>query len=158
MAVSIGTQAESANLARIATRHGTVEVTGHPGGVDIRFRGKVVRFAEVDSASLYRVTPHGEREFVIVDGSTPGLYCHHVFYLVELYADGKAVASNRFGACQELKGAKFRGEDPLILLSDPYVPGRSRSPGSTNFEWKNGSIVQVSGEGSSTKITHRLHD
>jgi len=118
----------------------------HEGGVDIRFQGKVVRSAEVDSASLYRVTPNGKREFVIVDGWTPGLYCHHVFYLVELYADGKAVASDQFGACKELQGAKFQGETPLILLSDPYVPGRSRSSETAGFEWKNGSIVQVSGE------------
>jgi hypothetical protein len=146
MAVSIGAQADSANLERIETRYGTVDVREHSGGVDIRFRGKVVRSAEAASASLYRVTPNGKREFVIVDGWAPGLYCHHVFYLVELHTDGKAVASNQFGACQELRGAKFQGEDPLILLSDPYVPGQNRSSGTTNFEWKNGSIVQVSGE------------
>jgi hypothetical protein len=146
MALSIGAQAESTNLEQIETRYGTVDVMERSGGVDIRFRGGVVRSAEVESASLYHVTPNGGREFVIVDGWTPGLYCHHVFYLVELYADGKAVASNQFGVCQELRGAKFQGENPLILLSNPYVPGRSHSSGETNFEWKNGSIVQVTGE------------
>lgn len=144
--VSIGAQAESANLQRIETRYGTVDVMEHEGSVDIRFQGKVVRSAEVDSASLYRVTPNGKREFVIIDGWTPGLYCHHVFYMVELYADGKAVASDQFGVCKELQGAKFQGETPLILLSDPYVSGRSRSPETAGFEWKNGNIVQVSGE------------
>jgi hypothetical protein len=134
IAVSIGAQAENANLQRIETRYGTVEIMEHDGSVDIRFQGKVVRSAEVDSASLYRVTPNGKREFVIVDGWTPGLYCHHVFYFVELYADGKAAASDQFGACQELQGAKFQGDTPLILLSDPYIPGRSHSSEVAGFQ------------------------
>ena len=107
-------------------------------------QGKVVRSAEALAVSFYRVMPKNGREFV--DGLRPGMYCHHVFYLIELYADGKAVVSDQFGACKELRGAKFQGQVPLILLSDPYVPGRSRSRASTNFAWKNGSIVQVSGE------------
>lgn len=146
LAMSTGAHAETVNLQRIETRYGAVDVLEHSGGVDIRFRGKVVRSAEVESASLYRVTPGGPREFVIVDGWTPGLYCHHVFYLVEVYANGKAVASDQFGACHELQGAKLQSEHLLILLSDPYVPGGRSSPGSTSFEWKDGSIVQVSGE------------
>lgn len=89
----------------------------------------------------------GQREFIIVDGWTPGLYCHHVFYLVEVYADGKAVASDQFGACHELQGATRRGGRLLISLSDPYIPGK-RASGPTSFEWKNGGIVEVSGDGS----------
>ena len=146
IAISVGACAEGVNLQQIETRYGTVDVLEHSSSVDIRFQGKVVCSAEVESASLYRITPKGQREFVIIDGWTPGLYCHHVFYLVEVYADGKAVASDKFGACHELQGAQVRGEYPLIRLSDPDVPGRHVSSRLTSFEWKNGSIVQVSGE------------
>jgi hypothetical protein len=147
MIVSFGVQAGSDDANRIETRYGIMDTVEHNlDTVDIRFRGKVVRSVEALGASLYRITPNSQREFVIVDALIPGMYCHHFFVLVELYADGKAVASDQFGECQELRGAKFQGEEPLILLSDPYVPGRSRPRGKTEFEWRHGSIVQVSGK------------
>lgn len=146
ISISTGACAEGVNLQRIETRYGTLDVLDRSSSVDIRFQGKVVRSTEVETASLYRITPKGQREFVIVDGWSPALYCHHVFYLVEVYANGEAVASDQFGACRELQGAQVRGEHPLIRLSDPDVLGGHVSSKSTSFEWKNGSIVQVSDE------------
>lgn len=147
MIVSFGVQAGSDDANRIETRYGTVDTVEHQlDTVDIRFRGKVVRSVEALAASLYRVTPNSQREFIIVDALIPGMYCHHFFVLVELYADGNADVSDQFGECQELEGTKFRGAAPLILLSDPYVPGSSRPRGKTKFEWRHGSIVQVSGD------------
>jgi len=155
MVLSTSAQAANANLERIETRYGTVDVVEHPGGVDIRFKGKVVRSVKAVSASLSCITPNGKREFVIVDGWTPGLYCHHVFHLVELYADGKAVASDQFGECKELRGARFQGKTPLVLLSDPYIPGRERLRKTTSFAWKNGRIVRLSSESAVTNDAAR---
>jgi hypothetical protein len=147
MIVSIGVHAETRDTARIETRYGIMDVVEHHlDTVDIRFQGKVVRSFEALNASLYRVTPNSQREFVIVDALTPGMYCHHFFILIELHSDGQVIASRPFGTCKELKGVKFRGETLLVQLVGPYVPGRPKSATPADFEWLNGNIVQLSGE------------
>jgi hypothetical protein len=143
----IGVQAGASDTARIATRYGIIEVTEHPDTVDIRFRGKVVHSVKALGASLYRVTSNSQREFVVVDALTPGLHCHHVFLLVEMYADGKAIASNPVGTCKELRSVEFNGDVPRSRLGEPDIPERRQSMKLTDFEWRDGRIVQVLGGG-----------
>jgi hypothetical protein len=144
--VSTCVGAASRNATRIDTRYGIVDVVDHAGTVDIRFRGEVVRSIEALGASLYRVTPDGQREFVIVDAMTPGLHCRHVFVLVDISSDGEVIASNPFGACKEFKGVELRGEAPVIHLGEPDVPGRTNPLATMDFESRDGNIVQVSGQ------------
>jgi hypothetical protein len=146
MLLSIGAQAAPRDTARIETRYGIVDVASHGDSVDIRFQGKVVSSVEASGASLYRVTPKGQGEFVIVDALTSGLHCHHVYVLLELSDDGSVIASNPFGACKELEGVDFRGESPLIHLGEPAVAGDAKSAARTDFEWRDGNVVQVSGQ------------
>jgi hypothetical protein len=144
--VFTGTEARSSDRTRIETRYGTVDLGENHGTVDIRFRGKVVRSVEALGASLYRVTPRDQREFAIVDALTPGLHCHHFFMLVEVSPDGKPVVSDPFGECKELQGVEFHDDSPLVRLSEPYIPGRDMSSESSGFAWRNGNIVEVSGQ------------
>jgi hypothetical protein len=130
---------------RIDTRYGTVDVVDRADTVDIRFRGEVVRSLEAPAASLFRVPPRDGREFVIVDAMQPGLHCRHVFVLVEIAADGEVVASNPFGECKELKGVAFKEGAPLIRLADPVPAAPGTPPVTTDFESRDGNIVQVTG-------------
>ena len=130
---------------RIDTRYGVVDVVDRADTVDIRFRGEVVRSLEAPAASLFRVPPRDGREFVIVDAMQSGLHCRHVFVLVEIAADGEVVASNPFGECKELKGVAFRDGAPLIRLGDPVIAGQRAAPATTDFESRDGNIVQVTG-------------
>lgn len=141
--LSIDTQAESMDPSRIETRYGIVDVAEHSDTVDLRFRGKLVRSVAALGASLYRVTPHGQREFVIVDNLTPGLHCRHVYVLIELRADGKAMASEPFGECKELEGVEFHAESPIVRLKEPA--SLRKSSVSARFEWRNGKIVELPG-------------
>ena len=141
-----GAQAEPRNPASIETRYGTVDVVSRADSVDIRFQGKVASSVAASGASLYRVTPHGASDFVLVDASTPGLHCRHVFVLLELSNDGSVTASNPFGSCKELTGVEFRGESPLIHLGEPATAGHGKSAATTDFEWRDGNMVQVAGQ------------
>jgi hypothetical protein len=139
------TQEAGRVATRIDTRYGSVDVVDRADTVDIRFRGEVVRSLEAPGASLFRVPPRDGREFVIVDAMQPGLHCRHVFVLVEIAADGEVVASNPFGECKELKGVAFKDGAPLIRLADPVVAGQGTPPATTDFESRDGNIVQVAG-------------
>jgi hypothetical protein len=130
---------------RIDTRYGIVDVVDRADTVDIRFRGEVVRSLEAPGASLFRVPPRDGREFVIVDAMQSGLHCRHVFVLVEIAAEGEVVASNPFGECKELKGVAFKDGAPLIRLANPVVSGQGTPPVTTDFESRDGNIVQVAG-------------
>lgn len=143
--LSIGVQAQSKDTKRLETRYGTMSVAGHADFVDIVFGDDLVRSFEALDASLYRVTPQGQREFVIVDVLTPGLNCHHVFVLVELHSYSNAMVSEPFGECKELQGVEFHGESPVIRLREPDISGRRKSLVSSDFEWRNGKIVELSG-------------
>lgn len=145
--LSIGVQAGTGDKTRIEKGYGIIDVAEHSETVDIRFRGKVVHSVQALGASLYHVTPNSKREFVVVDALTPGLHCRHVFLLVELYADGKAIASNPFGTCKELRSVEFNGDAPRIRLGEPDIPERRRSREPTDFEWRDGRIVQGLGAG-----------
>ena len=149
MAMAIVVPAAGRDTGRVATRidtrYGVVDVVDRADTVDIRFKGEVVRSLEAPSASLFRVPPRDGREFVIVDAMQSGLHCRHVFVLVEIAADGEVVASNPFGECKELKGVAFRDGAPLIRLGDPVVAGQSAAPATTDFESRDGNIVQVAG-------------
>ena len=137
---------EAARVAtRIDTRYGTVDVLDRADTVDIRFRGEVVRSLDAPGASLFRVPPRDGREFVIVDAMQSGPHCRHVFVLVEIAADGEVVASNPFGECKELKGVAFKDGAPLIRLADTVVAGQGTPPATTDFESRDGNIVQVAG-------------
>ena len=147
MAMAIVVPAAGRDTGRVATRidtrYGVVDVVDRADTVDIRFKGEVVRSLEAPGASLFRVPPRDGREFVIVDAMQPGLHCRHVFVLVEIAADGEVVASNPFGECKELKGVVFRDGAPLIRLGDPVVAGQGAAPATTDFESRDGNIVQV---------------
>src|SRR5205823_813181 len=107
-------QAATKDPTRIDTRYGLVDTIERADTTTVRFRGKAVGMLPAFGASLYRIAPSGAREFVIVDGWTPGQHCHHVFLLVELFADGNAAASKPFGECKELQGAELRGDAPVV--------------------------------------------
>lgn len=141
--LSIDTQAGSTDPSRIETRYGVVDIAEHADTIDLRFRGKPVRSVSALGASLYRVTPHGEREFVIADNVTPGLNCRHVYVLIELRTDGKAIASEPFGECNELEGLELHGASPIIRLREPASLGKSSAP--ARFEWRDGKIVALLG-------------
>lgn len=143
--LSTSAQTGSAGTVKIDTRYGVVDVAENPDTVAIRFQGKVLSTVEALGASLYRITPKDEREFVIVDNFTSGLHCHHVFVLVELDADGKVSTSEPFGVCKELEGVEFHGDAPVIRLREPYIPGQRKSSVSATFEWRSGKIVELPG-------------
>jgi hypothetical protein len=149
MAMAIVVPAAGRDTGRVATRidtrYGVVDVVDRADTVDIRFKGEVVRSLAAPGASLFRVPPRDGREFVIVDAMQAGLHCRHVFVLVEIAADGEVVASNPFGECKELKGVAFRDGAPLIRLGDPVIAGQGASAVTTDFESRDGNIVQVAG-------------
>ncbi len=138
-------QAAGAGTERIDTRYGVVDVVENPDTVTIRFQGKVLSTVKALGASLYRVNPKDEREFVVVDNFTSGLYCHHVFVLVELHAGGKASTSEPFGECKELAGVAFHAGAPVIRLREPAIPGRRKSSIPAAYEWRSGKIVERPG-------------
>lgn len=143
LAAPVSAEVGHGGQTQIATRYGNVDVVDTSDAVAIRVRGKVVRSIDALGASLHRVTPRDQREFVLVDASTPGLHCHHFFVLLELSDSGKPVVSKPFGECKELQGVVFHGDVPFIRLCDPYIAGRKTPSGATDVEWRNGAIMPV---------------
>jgi hypothetical protein len=122
--------APDALLTKLETQHGAVEVRGGANVAAILYRGKQIASVAAEGASLLRMASGGERDFVIVSASRPGLHCRH-FYLLLGLSDGPPRVSDEFGECSELGGAGFSGREPVIHLTNPADPGA----GVASYQW-----------------------
>jgi hypothetical protein len=77
--------------------------------------------------SLYRVTPHGDTEYIIVELWQPGLNCHRSYLILALHAEGKSESSRVFGECTEIRGASHVSSGLQVELQPTVRPAASRA-------------------------------
>ncbi|HEY0061427.1 MAG TPA: hypothetical protein VGC21_04860 [Telluria sp.] len=127
----------------VKTRFGSVEVRSEGDSTTIVHRGKRVLSLADQRAAVYRITPkHANRDFVLLQGWQPGLNCRH-FYRVLALSKGQAQVSAQFGDCQDMAGAGFIGQDPVIHLRNTASDARKGRPLITSYLLKLGQISEV---------------
>src|SRR4051812_27084710 len=88
---------------RISSRYGEVSTTpGDEGSFVISLNTERVTEVSASEVSLYRVTPNGDTEYIIVELWQPGLNCQRSYVILALHPGGKAQRSRVFGECTEL--------------------------------------------------------
>ena len=99
--------AASASAAdRVASRYGDLSAARRDEGTFvIALNAKPVAEVVADEVSLYRVTPHGDTDYIVVELWQPGLNCHHSYVVLALHAAGKVEKSRVFGECSDLSAA-----------------------------------------------------
>lgn len=139
---AFATQAYPAEHLR--TRYGQLVALPIPGKTSrfsIQLRGKAIVDVKADDVKLYRVTPRGTAEYVVIEAWNPGLYCHYHYLIVEI-ANGKAAQHSRaFGDCYQLRSASYLPNAVQVELT-------STGPLSAKatFRWTNGKLSQVAGQ------------
>ncbi|NHZ83494.1 hypothetical protein F2P44_30135 [Massilia sp. CCM 8695] len=122
----------------IETRHGRVDVIADADATHLLVAGKKIATLGVGSASLFRITSAAEREYIIVQGSRPGLHCHYSYRLLALSDSGPKV-SKEFGECLDLGGAGMSGAEPVVHLNSRVDP----EAGVETYQWQGDDVNLV---------------
>jgi hypothetical protein len=129
---------------RLHTRYGQLVALPIPGKTSrfsIQLRGKEIVDVKADDVKLYRVTPRGKVEYVVIEAWNPGLYCHYHYLIVEI-ASGKATQHSRpFGDCYQLRSASYVPNAVQVELTST-----GPLPGKATFFWTNGKLSQGTGQ------------
>jgi hypothetical protein len=96
--------ASAHDFKKVVTRYGEVKVSeAPPDKYDIMWGKRQLTSIEAMWIDLYRVSPQGKNEYVVIDSRVPGLNCLHVFRVLVLTRSGRHFLSEKFGECTELK-------------------------------------------------------
>jgi hypothetical protein len=113
---------------RINSRYGDISAARRDEGTfDISLNTKPVTALFASDVSLYRVTPHGDTEYIIVELWQSGLNCQHSYVMLALHAEGKAETSRVFGQCTELRGASHVRGGVQVELRPIVQPDASKT-------------------------------
>lgn len=127
-----------ATAGTLDTAYGKLSIHAATGRTELLLDGKPFGSFAADDASLFRLSPHGPRDVVVVRAINPGLHCSHSYMLLAVTAAGPTLSSV-FGECKELAGAGFYGSDPVVHLKSS-VDDQS---GIISYQWKNGDLLQL---------------
>lgn len=116
--------ASAGNLERVVTRYGEVEVVNTDGAeqYEVVWGKRQILSAEAMWIFLYRVSPQGTNEYVVIDARVAGLNCLHEFRILGLMSDDRYFLSEKFGECTELKGVQHKS-DGVIVETEGSVRG-----------------------------------
>jgi hypothetical protein len=113
---------------RISSRYGEMSATRRDEGTFVlTLNTKPVTQVSASELSLYRVTPQGDTEYIIVELWRPGLNCQRSYVILALHAEGKAERSRVFGECAELRGASHVKGGVQVELRPTVQPDGSKA-------------------------------
>lgn len=100
--------ARAQNTEEIATRFGTVEVvpSSTSDNYDLLLDKRRLLSTGALWIALYRVSPKGKNEYVVVESRVPGVTCLREFRVLELVSKGQHFLSGVFGECTDLKAVR----------------------------------------------------
>jgi len=93
--------------------------------------------AKAEDIRLYRITPHGTSEHIVVEAWSPGLYCHYRYFILTIKKDMSIQRSPSFGECQRLQSATYRRDGAVVVLAS-----NGPSPKTESFVWHGGRLTR----------------
>jgi hypothetical protein len=99
--------------------------------------GQFLADAEAEDIRLYRITPPGVSEYIVVEAWRPGLYCQYRYFILTIKKDRSVQRSPSFGKCQRLQSATYRRNGALIVLRS-----NGPSPKTESFVWQSGRLTK----------------
>jgi len=99
--------------------------------------GRHLAEAKADDIRLYRVTPHGASEHIVVEAWSPGLHCQYRYFILTIEKDLNVRRSPSFGECQRLQSASYHRGGALVVLSS-----NGPSPRTESFAWQGGRLTK----------------
>jgi hypothetical protein len=99
--------------------------------------GRRLADAKAEDIRLYRITPHGASEYIVVEAWSPGLYCQYRYFILTIKKDMSVQRSPSFGECQRLQSATYRRNGALVVLSS-----NGPSPKTESFVWQSGRLTK----------------
>ncbi|ATQ78255.1 hypothetical protein CR152_29910 [Massilia violaceinigra] len=122
----------------IETRHGRVDVSADTDATHLLVAGKKIATIGAGGASLFRIPAVTEREYIVVQGSRPGLHCQYSYRLLAL-SDSAPKVSKEFGECLDLGGAGMAGAEPVVHLNSRVDP----EAGVETYQWEGDDVILV---------------
>ncbi|MDQ1835511.1 hypothetical protein [Massilia scottii] len=122
----------------IETRHGRVDVSAEADATHLLVAGKKIATIGAGSASLFRIPATTDREYIIVQGSRPGLHCQYSYRLLALSGSAPKV-SKEFGECLDLGGTGMAGAEPVVHLNSRVDP----EAGVESYQWQGDDVILI---------------
>jgi hypothetical protein len=97
--------------------------------------GRRLAEAKAEDIRLYRITPHGASEHIVVEAWSPGLHCQYRYFILTIEKDMSVRQSPSFGQCQRLQSATYRRNGAQVVLSSD-----GPSPKTESFAWQGGRL------------------
>jgi hypothetical protein len=111
---------------RVDSRYGDVSVARRDEATFVvTLNAKPLTEVAASAVSLYRVTPHGDSEYFVVELWQPGLNCRHSYLVLALRAAGKVQKSRVFGECTDLSAVSHVRGGVQVELRPVVKPGGS---------------------------------
>jgi hypothetical protein len=102
---------------------------------NIYLDGRRLAEAEAEAIRLYRITPQGAAEHIVVEAWSPGLHCQFRYFILTIEKDMSVQRSPSFGECQRLQSATYRRNGAQVVLSSD-----GPSPKTESFVWQGGRL------------------
>ena len=113
---------------RIVSRYGDISaVRRDEGAFVILLNTRSVAEVLASEVSLYRVTPQGDAEYIIMELWQPGLSCQHSYAMLALHAEGKTERSRVFGECTDLRRVSHVRGGVEVELRPVFQPDASKT-------------------------------
>lgn len=127
------------------SRYGLIsaQASSESKSYSIYLDGRRVADAKAEDIRLYRITPHGPSEYVVVEAWRPGLYCQYRYFILTIRKDLSVQRSPSFGECQRLESATYRRDGAVVVLSSSGL-----SPKTESFVWQRGRLAKQAAHGS----------
>ncbi len=91
--------------------------------------------------NIYRVTPKGPTEYLIIEKVVAGMHCHNEYSILEISPAGTTALSKTFGECSEFQGATYLVDGALIELNKAYVEGKKKQ-NTERYKWSKGTLTK----------------
>jgi hypothetical protein len=128
---------------RIHSRYGEMSAARRDDGTFvISLDTQPVAEVFAGEVSLYRVTPRGATEYIVVELWQPGLNCQRSYVMLAVHAQGRAQRSRVFGECTELRAASHVHDGVQVELRPIVQPDASRAV-LERYLFANGKVTRV---------------
>lgn len=122
----------------VETRYGRAEIVSDGDKYAVLFKGKEIAIFEGHDVGLYRITPNGQNEYLIIDIGKNGLNCRHEFSIFEISPQLETFVSKQFGECAELQGVKYLLDGVFVELRSTVIGTKKQKI--SKYLWVNRKI------------------
>ena len=129
---------------RLQSRYGLLTAQAAAGSNSYRIDLDGRHLADVDAEDirLYRITPHGTAEHVIVEAWSPGLHCSSRYFILTIEKSGGVRQSPPFGECQRLQSATYLRNGARVVLASTTPTLKTES-----FVWQDTTLTRRPADG-----------